>query len=106
MKTAAGFLVVAVGLLAFAVTAPAQQKKASAPPTIASVMNTQLGIVEHEFVSAAEAMPDGKYSFAPTNGDFKGVTDVRARSEACRDGELCVLQRDSRPDSAAGRKRQ
>jgi len=73
MKTAAGFLVVAVGLLAFAVTAPAQQKKAAAPPTIASVMNTQLGIVEHEFVSAAEAMPDDKYSFAPTNGDFKGV---------------------------------
>ncbi|MGB7022990.1 MAG: DinB family protein [Candidatus Acidiferrales bacterium] len=73
MKTATGFLVVAVGLLAFAVTAPAQQKKAAAPPTIASVMNTQLGIVEHEFVSAAEAMPEGKYSFAPTNGDFKGV---------------------------------
>ena len=24
-------------------------------------------------VSAAEAMPDDKYSFAPTNGDFKGV---------------------------------
>lgn len=74
MKTAAGFLVVAAGFLAFAVTAPAQQKKpAAAPRTIASVMNTQLGIVEHEFVSAAEAMPDDKYSFAPTNGDFKGV---------------------------------
>ncbi|HLJ40231.1 MAG TPA: DinB family protein [Candidatus Acidoferrales bacterium] len=73
MKTAAGFLVVAVGLLSFAGTAPAQQKKAAGPLTIASVMNTQLGIVEHEFVSAAEAMPDDKYSFAPTNGDFKGV---------------------------------
>ena len=73
MKTAAGFLVVAVGLLAFAVIAPAQQKKPAGPATIASVMNTQLGIVEHEFVSAAEAMPDDKYSFAPTNGDFKGV---------------------------------
>ncbi|HVA17413.1 MAG TPA: DinB family protein [Candidatus Dormibacteraeota bacterium] len=75
MKTAAGFLVVAVGLLAFAATAPAQQQKkpAAAPPTVASVMNQQLGIVEHEFVSAAEAMPADKYSFAPTNGDFKGV---------------------------------
>jgi uncharacterized damage-inducible protein DinB len=73
MKTAAGFLVVAVGLLTFAVTAPAQQKKAAAPPTIASVMNTQLGIVEHEFVGAAEAMPEDKYSFAPTSGEFKGV---------------------------------
>lgn len=73
MKTAAGFLVVTIGLLAFAVTAPAQQKKAAAPPTIASELNTQLSIVEHEVVPAAEAMPEDKYSFAPTNGEFKGV---------------------------------
>jgi uncharacterized damage-inducible protein DinB len=32
-----------------------------------------LGIVEKEFVSAAEAMPDGKFDFAPTQGEFKGV---------------------------------
>jgi uncharacterized damage-inducible protein DinB len=31
------------------------------------------GIVEQEVVSAAEAMPEDKYSFAPTNGEFKGV---------------------------------
>ena len=29
--------------------------------------------VENEFVSAADAMPEDKYSFAPTNGEFKGV---------------------------------
>jgi hypothetical protein len=29
--------------------------------------------VESEFVSAADAMPEDKYSFAPANGEFKGV---------------------------------
>jgi uncharacterized damage-inducible protein DinB len=78
MKRAAGFLAVAVlGLLAGAATASAQQttpmKRPAAAPTIASVMQTQLGIVEHEFVGAAEAMPADKYDFAPTNGEYKGV---------------------------------
>ena len=29
--------------------------------------------LEHEFVPAAEAMPEEKFGFAPTNGEFKGV---------------------------------
>jgi hypothetical protein len=29
--------------------------------------------IETEFVSAAEAMPEDKYNFAPTTGEFKGV---------------------------------
>src|ERR1700740_342617 len=43
------------------------------PPTVTSVLNMQYGIVEQEVVSAAEAMPEDKYSFAPTSGEFKGV---------------------------------
>jgi len=43
------------------------------PPTVTSVLNMHYGIVEQEVVSAAEAMPEDKYSFAPTNGEFKGV---------------------------------
>jgi uncharacterized damage-inducible protein DinB len=43
------------------------------PPTVASVLNMHYGIVEQEVVSAAEAMPEDKYSFAPSNGEFKGV---------------------------------
>jgi uncharacterized damage-inducible protein DinB len=42
-------------------------------PTVASVLNGEYGQVEQEVVSAAEAMPEDKYSFAPTNGEFKGV---------------------------------
>jgi hypothetical protein len=29
--------------------------------------------MEQEFVSSAEAMPEDKYNFAPTQGEFKGV---------------------------------
>jgi len=41
--------------------------------TIAQVLDHGVGGVENEFVSAADAMPEDKYSFAPTNGEFKGV---------------------------------
>jgi uncharacterized damage-inducible protein DinB len=43
------------------------------PPTITSILDTQLRIVEFELTGAAQAMPEDKYSFAPTNGNFKGV---------------------------------
>ena len=43
-------------------------------PTVTSVLNMLYGVVEQEVVSAAEAMPERQpYSFAPTNGEFKGV---------------------------------
>lgn len=74
MKKNAVQLIVSLGLCAFCFTASAQQtRKPAAPPNIASVMNQQLGIIEQVFVSAAEAMPADKYSFAPTRGNFKGV---------------------------------
>ncbi len=55
--------------------AQAQQKKAAPepPPTIASALDRELSTVERELVGAAEAMPEDKYGFAPTNGEFKGV---------------------------------
>ena len=36
-------------------------------------MDQAVGQVEGEFLPAAGAMPEDKYSFAPTNGEFKGV---------------------------------
>jgi DinB superfamily len=48
---------------------PASQE----PATLTSVLQTQLRIVEFEVVGIADAMPEDKYSFAPTNGEFKGV---------------------------------
>ena len=41
--------------------------------TVADIIDHQVKGVEGEFVPAAEAMPEDKYSFAPTSGEFKGV---------------------------------
>jgi uncharacterized damage-inducible protein DinB len=45
------------------------------PPakTPGEALNAVLNIAKAEFVSAADAMPEDKYSFAPTSGEFKGV---------------------------------
>src|SRR5205085_1525355 len=74
MKNLAACLV----LLCAAAAAPAVHgqggsKPPEQPPTVSSVLNTLYGVVEQQVVSAAEAMPEAKYSFAPTNGEFKGV---------------------------------
>jgi uncharacterized damage-inducible protein DinB len=59
-------------ILLLAGMAAAQAGSAQAP-TIPGVLDRQLSSVEREFVSAAEAMPEDKFSYAPTNGEFKGV---------------------------------
>ena len=51
----------------------AQEAKPAATPMVPEVLHSYVSNVEHEFVSAAEAMPEDKYSFAPTHGEFKGV---------------------------------
>ncbi|MGA9472296.1 MAG: DinB family protein [Terriglobales bacterium] len=47
--------------------------QAKAPKTVTSILDSGVKGVEGEFVPAAEAMPEDKYGFAPTNGEFKGV---------------------------------
>ena len=49
------------------------QAKADEHPTVTKVLDSRISGVEGEFVPAAEAMPEDKYSFAPSNGEFKGV---------------------------------
>lgn len=44
-----------------------------APATLTAALDFQLTIEEREVVGIADAMPEDKYSFAPTNGEFKGV---------------------------------
>jgi hypothetical protein len=60
-------------LLACSARVPGQNAKTTEDLTVAQVFNRDLTGAEKEFVSAAEAMPEDKYSFAPTNGEFKGV---------------------------------
>jgi len=57
-------------------TAAAQNSASTAPPTIASVLERQVSGVEKQVVPLAEAIPEDKYDFAPTEGEFKGVRTV------------------------------
>ena len=47
--------------------------------TIATTLDSNIASVEAEFVPAAEAMPEDKYTFAPTGGEFKGVRSFAAQ---------------------------
>jgi uncharacterized damage-inducible protein DinB len=65
---------VAGGLLMLTVAAAAQAGMAKQEPrTVSQVLDATVSNVEHEFVPAADAMPEDKYSFAPASGEFKGV---------------------------------
>ena len=69
MRTVFGVLV--LGLM---VVAPPQHPgTAQEKRTIASVLDLQFTAAQQDLVSAAEAMPEAKYSFAPTGGEFTGV---------------------------------
>jgi uncharacterized damage-inducible protein DinB len=63
----------AICLMVLAISTLSAQEKSTASPTIASVLDQQLSEVESQLVSAAEAMPEEKYSFAPSAGEFKDV---------------------------------
>jgi uncharacterized damage-inducible protein DinB len=66
-------LIAAVTLSAHAQSAaPAKPAIGTAVPP-AQVYGRLLSNMEQEFVGAAEAMPEDKYGFAPTSGEFKGV---------------------------------
>jgi uncharacterized damage-inducible protein DinB len=41
--------------------------------TVTMVLDHTVLNLEYEFIPAAEAMPEDKFGFAPTNGEFKGV---------------------------------
>jgi len=61
-------------LLALAVAAGAQEHKGKGEHrTATDILQHTVSNLESEFVPAAEAMPEDKYGFAPTDGEFKGV---------------------------------
>ena len=66
-------------LLLLSGIALAQAAKPAEPRTVTQVLTSSVTNVENEFVPAAEAMPEDKYSFAPTTGEFKGVRTFASR---------------------------
>jgi uncharacterized damage-inducible protein DinB len=60
-------------LLLLSGIALAQAAKPAEPKTVSQVLDRSVTNVEHEFVPTADAMPEDKYSFVPTTGEYKGV---------------------------------
>ena len=88
MKLISRFLPLAA-LLACSVSGVVAQntaKKTAPPPTIGSAIDVQVGILEREFVGAAEAMPDDKFNFAPGSLNINGseYKDVKTFAEEVR----------------------
>ena len=72
MKTITATLGSALILCSFGL-AQAQTQTKEEKKNLSQVVDNATQRLERDFVPAAEAMPEDKYSFAPTNGDFKGV---------------------------------
>jgi uncharacterized damage-inducible protein DinB len=84
LKTFCMLAMMCLGLGAFAQDAgsakPAAPAAKPAPPapSVSGAIDSQIKIIEGEFVSAAEAMPEDKYNFTPAGlnipgSDYKGV---------------------------------
>jgi len=67
------FLSITVLAITGLVGAASAQQKPSERSAIATVLNRQLSDLERDFVPAAEAMPEDRFGFAPTDGEFKAV---------------------------------
>ena len=66
--------IILCSLLALTVAAEAQvPKQKEERRTVQMVLDHTVLNLEYEFVPAADAMPEDKFGFAPTNGEFKGV---------------------------------
>ena len=62
------------GLLALAPSVAAQNNKPKEERrSVTIVLDHTISNLEHEFVPTAEAMPEEKFAFTPTSGEFKGV---------------------------------
>lgn len=65
--------ILACSLLLTLTTAAQAAKPKEERHTVTQLLDRNVSNMEHEFVPAAEAMPEDKFGFAPTNGEFKGV---------------------------------
>ena len=76
----------ALSTMANAQAAASKPNVTAPPPTIASAIDVQVGILEREFVGAAEAMPDDKFNFAPGTLNINGseYKDVKTFAEEVR----------------------
>jgi hypothetical protein len=73
--------IVALAMLALSSAVWAQAAKPAEPQSVAQTLDKSVAGVESEFVPAVEAMPEDKFSFVPTSGEFKGVRDFGGQAK-------------------------
>ena len=85
---------------------PPQAKPAqpSQPPTITMILDRGLNYPESEVAPAADAMPEDKYEFAPTKGEFKGVRTFgqQVRHVAAANYMICAAILSEKPPVDTG----
>ena len=67
------FILATLLILIFASSTVAQKQAPPEAKTVSQVLEFWISDTVRLVVPAAEAMPEAKYSFAPTNGEFQGV---------------------------------
>jgi hypothetical protein len=72
MRSSHGLLVISLLLVSIGF-APAQSNNPTAIDTVGQALDFWISNTETRVVSAADAMPEEKYSYAPTAGEFAGV---------------------------------
>jgi hypothetical protein len=106
MKKLVSLLLLTVSFIAAAQaqTPAAPPAKPTPPPTITTILDRGLNYPESEFVPAAEAMPEDKYEFAPTNGEFKGVRTFgqQVRHVAAANYMICAAILSEKPPVDTG----
>ncbi len=70
----ASLLLLIIGSIAWA-----QTDKPAAPRSVSQVVNDWVTHTEKQLVAIAEDMPEDKYNFAPTNGEFRGCVTLPNR---------------------------
>src|SRR3989449_10945109 len=68
-----GFVFALAAFLTVASAASAQERPAQAVDPMAATVAQWFTMIERQFVSLADAMPADRWSFAPKDGQFKGV---------------------------------
>jgi len=63
-----GIIFLLIASMAWAAAKPKEEHR-----SVTQILDRVVSNTEEEFVPAAEAMPEDKFGFAPSNGEFKGV---------------------------------
>jgi uncharacterized damage-inducible protein DinB len=92
--------VLAVPSFTHAQAAQAPKPAVGTPQAPAQIYGKLLAGMEKEFVDAAEAMPEDKFDFAPTSGEFKGVRSFGAQVKHVAEANYFFFAGDAFTDAA------